>query len=123
MASFKDKQGREWIIEVSLPLNRSLKPHGIDLLNRQTDPFSNLASDPLHLVAVLWSICGKQADAEQIDKEDFEGAFGGNEFDSALRAMKAGVVEFYPPSKRAAVQEQLDQLDQNHADGEEEAIA
>lgn len=109
MESFKDKNGKNWIIEINVGSARRVKAEcGIDLLNAvtvnsegiNTSVLDSIGSDAYMLVNVILSLCRKQIDEQNITDEDFLSCFDGETIQSATDSVIKEIINFSQPSKR-----------------------
>lgn len=106
LAQFVDQRGRTWQLELNFTLAKRLRDvTGLDFVNYQ-DGKALLAihdSDE-RLVQTLWLICERQAEAAQIDEEDFGSALGGDSLEHAIEALEQALVNFSRPARRQAIE-------------------
>lgn len=104
---FKDKTGREWIIDLDVVTCRAIKKsHGVDLANyHDGNAHRVLWSDDEKLVNVLWDLVEAQAQREGIDAESFGKSLNGDALAAALDAIQAAVVGFTRPDRRELVRQ------------------
>lgn len=109
MESFKDKNGKNWIIEINVGSARRVKAEcGIDLLSAvtvnsegiNTSVLDSIGSDAYMLVNVILSLCRKQIDEQNITDEDFLSYFDGETIQSATDSVIKEIINFSQPSKR-----------------------
>lgn len=121
MAKFTDRHSREWQIDLDAPTLRKIKSeHGIDLVELKSDPIAQLASNPLLLADVAWSLCRAQAGEQTID--DFQCGLGGEENTRLLDAIAEAVVNFFPVGRQSFAASQLAQNADLQRKAEESAI-
>lgn len=103
MKTFKDMNGREWNVAIDLNAARRVRDiTKFHLLNPDVGgTVKALGSDIVLLVDVLYSICKPQADAQKISDEEFGRSVDGAQLESALEAIRDGVVDFFPQSREA----------------------
>lgn len=102
MQSFKDTEGREWIVAVNVDAIKRVRTLvDVDLLGAADGSlFRRLAGDPIVLVDVLFALCKPDADTRQVTDEQFGQAMGGDALDDATHALTAALVAFFPRSQR-----------------------
>lgn len=103
MATFKDENGREWMVRVDVPAVKRLREHGLDILGIFDDgfkPIAELADDPCRLVDSLWIVCQEQAEKDGIGEEAFARRLFGDAIGDALNALVEAVADFFPNPKR-----------------------
>lgn len=113
MASFTDKEGREWNLRLSGPT--------IDLVRQEADPkfllddgeddntATRLGDDAALFCHVIFVLCKKQRDDRSVSLDDFynEVIGSGEAIEAAGEALEKAIANFTPPRKRefiAAVQ-------------------
>lgn len=70
MATFKDRNGKPWTIDLDAYLIRDVRKacDGLDLAALNGEAYDKLDADPVLLVDVLWILCASQANAASIRK-------------------------------------------------------
>lgn len=104
MKAFKDIQGHEWQVTVSVTAIKRVKGlTGVDLLEvLDGSLIQRLIGDPVLLVDVLYAVCKPQADERSITDEQFGEAMAGDAIDTATAALLDEIVSFCPsPRDRA----------------------
>lgn len=111
MASFKDKDGRAWELQICGPT--------IDLVREEVDPLflldddtkevntsNRLNNDPALLCHVIYLLCRKQCEKREVTLDDFYSQVigSGETIEAAGEALAAAIVNFTPPKKRAFIQ-------------------
>lgn len=106
MASFKDKNGKEWTIKLDSPKIRQIREdcNGLDLVDGDGKSYDQLYDDPLLLCDVLWILVKPQADLANIQGEQFFEAVTGDAFDEALKAILKAITDFFPSQRRALLE-------------------
>lgn len=125
MASFKDKKGRTWSLDLTFgDVRRVKKQTGIDLLHIDTGAMlANLAEDPLKLLEMIESI------VEPEDIEGFESAIDGQVISEACDAFVESLIVFFrtcrPNASRAmgALWEKLKKIQQKAGEMTEEKLS
>jgi hypothetical protein len=103
MRTFKDADGREWAVEVTMRTVRSVREATdgrVDLLAVFTPEFSQLLADPFVLAAVLYAVCRKRAEEKAIDADGFADGLRGDALDAASTALLEAVADFFPSRQR-----------------------
>ncbi len=118
MKSFTDNTGRAWIITVTVgTIKRVRALCGIDLANIITmepgrnpkvDLLERLASDPVLLVDVLYSVCKEEADSKGVSDEEFGRGMAGDAIELASAALLDEIIDFFPETKRKVFRKILD---------------
>ena len=102
MRTFKDSEGREWIVGVTVDTVKRVRGTlDVDLLEAASgDVFMRLASDPILLCDVLYVVCKPQADERQISDEDFGRSLNGDVIEKATDAFLEELIDFFPQGRR-----------------------
>jgi hypothetical protein len=108
MASFTDRNGKDWTIKVNpSTLARVEDRLGVDFATDPEDdggPIIRIATDCMFCFRVLWVLCESQADERSVTSEEFGDALVGDALGKAQRALCDAIVAFYPSeSRRKAV--------------------
>ena len=102
MASFKDKAGREWVIDITKGDVRRLTKLGIPFGELLGD-FKRLANEvltsPEQFDRVLWCLIESQAKAAGVSKDDFDDSWNGDTEEAAGLAFVDSVMDFSPARK------------------------
>lgn len=116
MQSFKDKEGREWRIELTIWSARQVKQETggeIDLVNADRNESLKLLSlDADLLCSVIWTLIAEQANAKNppITDRDFWQSMTSESIEAAADALMGAVTDFFPPRRRATTQMILDKV-------------
>ena len=104
MQTFKDAEGREWIVELHVRAIREIKARtGVNLSELMALDFDSANSvsealmDTMTVADMLWVVCESQ---RTISKEDFESAIKGDVVEAAESALMESVIEWFPKRKR-----------------------
>ena len=109
MQCFKDKNGKQWTIDLNIGTARRVKAEcNIDLVNvvtfteegANTSIFQQLADDPYTLVTVLYSLCKQQIAEEKLTDEAFASLFDAEAIENAVEALVKEVINFSQPAKK-----------------------
>lgn len=104
MKLFRDKERREWTVDVTVATLRRIRDlAGLDLANpHQGDPppIVRMDSDVSLLVDVLFAACKPQADAAGVDGEHFAAVLGGRALADARSALMQDLTLFFQESGR-----------------------
>jgi hypothetical protein len=108
-ATFKDSEGREYTIRITLGLVPRLRAAGLDLAKRLDHPDTLAAlDDPDRFGRIFWVLVGKQAEALGLTPEQWAEGFDGDTIASAVKALTYAHVDFsQPPAVRAAVRDAM----------------
>ena len=100
MASFQDRYGQKWAVEITVGTIRRAKTMlGIDLYSLFDDNFAGLqklSANPAQLADVLFVCCKTQADAEKVTDEQFGEALAGDSLEAAGEAFVDAFLDFFP---------------------------
>lgn len=108
--SFKDTEGREWLIAVNVDSIKRVRAlcGGLDFLSAvEGDLFARLGSDPVLLVDAVYAVCKPQADERGITDEQFGKAMAGDAIDAATEALLDEICDFFPSGRRTILQKAL----------------
>jgi hypothetical protein len=106
MRTFKDNQGREWTVEISVAAIKRVRGlAGVDLmevLEGSNGLIEKLVRDPVLLCDVIYAACKPQADERQVSDEAFGASMAGDAIEHATAALLEELVDFCPsPRDRA----------------------
>jgi hypothetical protein len=100
MHTFRDTEGREWLVQVNVAAIKRVRALiGVDLLALVDDGFRNFGKfmgDPIALVDTLYCLCKPEADAKGISDIQFGEAMAGDVIGSASDAFLAAFTDFFP---------------------------
>jgi len=101
MATFKDSDGKDWILVLDAPTIRAVRSDcKIDLASLDDKPFQQLHDDVVLLVDVLYVMCRDQAIAKDITDRQFGQRLVGDAIDRATAALLEAITDFFPQSQR-----------------------
>lgn len=109
MKVFKDKQNRDWQVELTVGVVMRVKAHcQIDLGNvisfsgdsKTSGVLERLGDDTDLLCKTIWLICEKQATARGIDQEGFFDSLDGDSVETAADALIDEIINFSRPAQR-----------------------
>lgn len=108
MKSFKDNEGREWLLAINVAQVKRVRDLlGVDLPGLLDDNLSGLAkllSDPAGLVDVAYVLCRDQTEKRGLSDWDFGSSLGGDSILGIRDAFLAELVDFFPdPRVRGAL--------------------
>ena len=99
MHSFKDANGREWIIKIDAPKIAEVRSAlNVNLIAKDYSAFVELANDEVLLVNVLWVLVRDQADG--LTDVQFGRAMVGDPIEHATGALVRAVCDFFPHRQR-----------------------
>lgn len=113
MHVFKDRDGKDWTIDVNVDALRRVKAAlSVDLMELVSDSkfIDRLIGDPCFLVDILYVLCKPQADAAGVSDESFGQRMGGDSIDVATTALLEDFVDFFPTRKRGILRVALAKL-------------
>lgn len=118
MKSFKDTEGRDWLVEINVGTVMRVRAmcDGLDLVNvirvennrPNTDLLEKLADDPVLLVNVLYVVCNEQVKERNLSTEQFAQAMAGDCIEQAVVALLDELVDFFPKAKRLVLRKIMD---------------
>lgn len=107
MASFKDRQGQEWSVNLDPVIALEIQEkHSIEIANLKTDPMMELRSNPMTLVSVMHLICQEQIQQRNLTPEQFAKCLPFPP-DDMLRAVQEAIISFFPTGRASHVREVL----------------
>ena len=112
-SSFKDTEGREWNLAITIAtVRRVRKDLDVDLLNKDMAAvLETVVCDPVMLCDVLFLIVEKEAQRLGVNDEAFGEAMGGDALEEGAKAFLGALGDFTPnPRDRARVGKALDTL-------------
>ncbi len=99
--TFKDCNGREWIVKATVDKIEKIRVlNGVDLADVTAEAMRRLRVDDVLLVRVIWNLCEAEADGAGISAEQFGESLFGDAIESAFEAVKEAVSDFFPSRKR-----------------------
>lgn len=106
MRTFKDNQGREWTVEITVAAIKRVRGlAGVDLmevLEGSNGLIEKLVRDPVLLCDVIYAACKPQADEREVADEAFGASMAGDAIEHATAALLEELVDFCPsPRDRA----------------------
>jgi hypothetical protein len=97
MASFKDRNGQDWLVEPTLGVCRRLKSrteNPIDVLDPKS--LAKAFDDPYDRFDLLWAFCESQAVALSVKVDDFDKLLATEDaFVESARALKESLTAFF----------------------------
>jgi hypothetical protein len=114
MKTFKDREGREWLIDINIASIKRVKDLlAIDLLKLEGQELvEQLISDPCSLCNIVYVLCMEQADERGVSDEHFGRAMAGDAIDHATTAVLEEFVDFFPSRKRPLMRQALARIQQ-----------
>lgn len=106
MATFKDKQGTDWLIELDPFLVGDVHKHtGVSLYEAFDDNaalLAQLGKDSPLLATVLYWLCKEQIDELKLSQREFGKRLVGDPLEAGLMALLEELADFFPDSRRRA---------------------
>lgn len=100
MATWKDKNGKDWNCEITIKTLKQIKQRlGIDLLEPQ-ESIKKLIADKYLLCNVLYLAHEDICKQLNITDEDFGGLLVGDTIDDATKALIDSLISFFPVQQR-----------------------
>lgn len=102
MKSFKDGEGREWVLSVNVSSIQHVRDDlKVDLLQVADGKLiERFMSDPILVGDIAWCLCREQAEGRNITETQFASAMGGDAIEQALTALLEEIIDFFPSRKR-----------------------
>jgi len=109
MKIFKDNNGREWKISITVEtIKRVRSLCGVNLLDAikiekdgvKADLIDQISNDPVLLVDIIYCICRPQAEEEKISDQQFGESMIGDTVDAATDALLEELINFFPEAKK-----------------------
>lgn len=112
MSSFKDAEGRNWIIAVNVPTIKAVREldtdNVVNLAETSGDVIDRLEADLVLLVDVLWVLCEKQAKEAGVTEVQFGEALLGDAIEEATKALIEAMVNFTPGQRRLLLRKAIE---------------
>lgn len=100
MQTFKDRNGKSWLLEITLGaamrVNREIGLNLYTLIDNNQDGLMKLLGDPLQLADVLWIIVRPTAEANGITQDCFFESLLGDTLEKAQDAFVEAYCDFFP---------------------------
>ena len=104
MPTFRDKQNREWTVELDpVTADEVQDEHGINLVSLESDPLATLRTDPRKLVAVIHCLCRDQIQELKLTPREFAKNLPFPS-DAMMEALEKAIVNFFPTGRHTHVQ-------------------
>jgi len=101
MATFTDKQKREWQLTVNVAAMRRAKSAGVDL-SMPVSQLREFITDDVFLADCLWAIVAVNASERNVNQAQFDEGFCGLVFDAARAALWEALSEYWDPKSQRA---------------------
>ncbi len=107
MRKFKDKNGREWVIDVTVSRAKAIRDlTGFDILQLAVpERIEELASNPYLLLDTLYYSTGAD---EDVDPAGFLDGFDGNSIDAATIELVRAIADFFGGERAKSLHRVLD---------------
>lgn len=104
--TFEDIDNKSWRIAFDAPLIKRIRSDKqVDLLAiGDKEQFTQLDSDFITIVDVIWICCESQANERGINEIDFARRLTGDVLGHAIDAMWGALIDFFPQPKRSTLQ-------------------
>jgi hypothetical protein len=111
MQTFKDRNGREWGIEITVGsikrVRDAVKVNLYDLIDDNFAGLRRLLDNPIDLVDVVFVLCEQNAKASGINDVQFGESLSGESISEMADAFTQAFIDFFPDRRRAAVLQKL----------------
>lgn len=111
MPSFRDSNGREWLVRVDVwTIEEVRDATGVNLYGlfaEEMKALGELLSDPVRLVKVLYLVCREEAEKSGVDARQFGRGIAGDALGAAGMALMRGVIDFFPEPQRSTLRKWL----------------
>lgn len=124
MHKFFDSEGKEWSLKIDFSSAKRLKADaGVDILDiAEAKGLAAITDDMETLGAAIWCLVEKQADAAELNEEQFFERFNGDVLHEATTALIAECFDFFPPQKRQLLKAAYDKLTATQAESLARAV-
>jgi hypothetical protein len=117
MPSFKDTNGREWLVTLNVAQVKRVRERlNINLADLQEGNLLTRLADPVTLVDVLFVLVQPQAEEASVTDEQFAAALGGDTLSAASTALLEALCGFFPQPTRLMLRKVLAQTLARQAD-------
>lgn len=100
MASFRDRNGKEWALSITVASIKRVRDRlGVNLgmiLSDNMKPLADLVSDPVKLVDVIYVLCQPECERCGVTDEQFGESLAGDSFEDAVTAFQTALADFFP---------------------------
>lgn len=114
VGAFEDLAGRRWQIKINVATVRMLRNvQDLDLLkilDRESNPFAQLANDPIRLCDVLWTLIQRQANEAGVSELEWLESMAGDVLTAAAYALMEATIDFFPQHRRAPLAAMLTKM-------------
>jgi hypothetical protein len=107
MATFKDREGKDWLVEITRGHLKPLKElFGLDLqeaIGKEKDnPLAAVFADTEKSGNLIWFLCRAEAERSGITEDQFAYRFNGQAIEDATAAIWEAVIDFFPQFRKVA---------------------
>jgi len=100
MEVFKDAEGREWCLRVTISTVKDVRSFcDLDLLDNSGEAIRSLGDDACKLADVLYVCCKEDAEKKGITDVQFGEGLRGEAIDTATEAFLKELINFFPKKK------------------------
>lgn len=112
MRTFKDRAGREWVVEINVgTVKRVRSLLAVNLLDAVGGQLlETLAGDPEQLCNVIYAILKPQADAKGVTDQQFGESMAGDAIAAATDALLEELADFFPQPRRGLLQNAIQKM-------------
>ena len=111
MQTFKDRNGRQWGIEITVGsikrVRDALKINLYEMIDENFAGLQRLLSNPIDLVDVVYVLCETSAKSAGVSDVQFGESLSGESLNSMADAFIAAFIDFFPDRRQAAVLQML----------------
>lgn len=119
MASFKDRSGHAWQIDLDAPTVEAIRDeHSVNIVDLDKDPLGPLRNDPMKLVAVVSLLCRDEIAEKKLSPKQFAKLLPAPP-DPMLDAIRDALINFFPSGRASHIREVLLKFDQMGAKTDE----
>lgn len=114
MATFsgKGESPIQWRVELDAPTIEEVnQKHSINLVDLEKDPLSQIRSDPMKLVSVIYLVCQDQIEQVGLEPRQFAKQLPSPP-DPMLDALREAIIGFFPSGRASHVREVLAKADE-----------
>jgi hypothetical protein len=124
MRTFKDANGKDWVLAVNVTTRQKVRSDAsFDVFGVVDKVEIEKLEDPATLVMVIFSLCEDQAKTDGVSAEQFAAAMVGDVLDSASDALFGAIADFFPKSRRSVMTAALEKGKQLQEAARNQALA
>lgn len=114
MRTFKDNEGREWTVRVTVDAVKRVRSLcEVDLLAVVSDQgklLDRLVDDPVLLCDVIYAVCRPEAEKREVSDEAFGRSMAGDAIDVATQSLLEELADFFPSARRTLIHRVVEKL-------------